>query len=439
MYRKTVLNNGIRVITESMREVRSIAMGIIVETGLKDERPNQNGLAHLVEHLMFQGTSSRDSMQIARMMDDAGGHMGAFTARDYTCYAATVLDDYRTYALDLLGDVLLNSIFPDEAIENQKDAIIREIDGTRDFPVQRVDALMKAHAWSTHLLGRPITGNAKTVKKLMREDVIYFVHKNYLPDRIIVAAAGHLEHQDFVAQVRDAFWRLPGSSTPTASLVPEHQPGIAVEYIPVSHAYFSIGIPAFPYAHEDRYALHILNRILGGGISSRLFRSLREDTGLVYNIDSEYHAYREAGMLVIEGSTSPDHFCKVVRGVLTVIRRLFTGEQPIQADELLIAKNQIKSQHLIEAENTDTRMSRLATQELYFGHQISTEQLLKHVDAVDDRKLKEVQAVIAEDLYKITVAIVGPDGSKPYDLSVDEAIQAVLSNNYERRSQSYGN
>ena len=190
LYQKTTLENGIRVVTETIAGLRSVAIGILVDACPRDELPEKAGLAHLVEHLLFQGTSSRDENQIANLMDVGGGNFGGFTTRDYTCYFATVLDDYRTYAIDLLGDILLNSIFPPKNIEREKTIILREIDRVRDTPYEWVHMLLKSAVWPDHPLGRAITGDSTTVQELSREDVIYFVHNNYLPNRMIIAAAG---------------------------------------------------------------------------------------------------------------------------------------------------------------------------------------------------------------------------------------------------------
>ena len=240
MYQKSTLENGIRVVTESMPGHRSISLGILVDAGPREEAPGQNGLAHLVEHVLFCGTGSRNASQIARFMDEAGGHMGAFTARDYTCYSASVLDEYFTYALDLLGDIFLNSIFPPAKLEFEKSAILREIESACDVPSQQAHDLLKASAWPDHYLGRPVAGRVETIHSLTREDVIYFVYEHYLPDRLIVAAAGNVDHRDFVAQVRDAFWRMIGSSMPSPVARPAQRAGVALVHMPVSLVYFSL-------------------------------------------------------------------------------------------------------------------------------------------------------------------------------------------------------
>lgn len=425
MYQKTVLNNGIRVITERIPEMRSIAMGVLVNASPRHESPEQSGLAHLVEHSMFEGTSSRTAQQIARLMDTAGGQMGAFTARDYTCYFATVLDDHRTYALDLLGDILLNSIFPEENLERERDAIMHEIAMSYDAPHERVSEAIREFSWPNHPLGKPIAGYRENLKNLSREEVIYFVHENYLPDRIIIAAAGQVEHLDFVAQSRDAFWRLLGESEATPELEPKYKAGVNIEHRDLSQAYFAIGIQSYPYTHEDRYGLHVMNNVLGGGISSRLFRLIREEHGLVYNIGSEYTAYQDGGMLVIEGSTIPECLMDVLKLSILELWLLAAGEKSIDEEELWKAKMQIRGQHLIGDEDTNTRMSRLATQEFYFGRHIPSDEILGQIEAVDVQALKRLaEEALIEPLSQISIAIVGPKSPEHYSVSAVEQLLA---------------
>jgi predicted Zn-dependent peptidase len=423
MYQKSTLENGIRVVTESMPGHRSISLGLLVDAGPREETQGQSGLAHLVEHVLFCGTSSRNASQIARFMDEAGGHMGAFTARDYTCYSASVLDEYFTYALDLLGDILLNSIFPPANLEREKSAILREIESACDVPSQQAHDLLKAFAWPDHYLGQPVAGRAETIHSLTREDVIYFMYEHYLPDRLIVAAAGNVDHLDFVAQVRDAFWRMIGSSLPAADAQPVHRAGVTLVHMPVSLVYFSLGIPASPYAHPDRYRIHVLNNILGGGVSSRLHRRLRENRGLVYHIGSEYHAYRNAGMLIIEGSAAPENIQSVIGTVIEEIHQLASEEKPVTEEELWKAKMHIRGQHLISGENTHTRMSRLAAQELYFGRRVPDDEILSEIEAI---RVGKLQALAFEALGNVqrrsTIAIVGPEAPNLYQKSTIEGL-----------------
>ena len=424
VYRKSTLENGIRVVTDQMSGHRSISMGIIIDAGPFDEAPDQSGLAHLTEHAVFCGTSSRNASQIARLMDEAGGRMGAFTSRDFTCYTATVLDDYFTYSLDLLGDILLNSIFPPEGIEREKNAILREIESARDMPSERAHDLLKNLAWPNHPLGRPIAGQPHTVKQLTREDVIYYVHEHYTSDRIIVAAAGNLDHDDFVSQVRDAFWRLIGRSLASAGKLPVFQSGTFMEVMPVSQSYFSLGIRACPYAAPDRYATHVINNILGVGTSSRLFRRIRENKGLAYHIGSEYHAYRDDGMLVIEGCAAPENLSEVLERVRDEVWKLMVGKEPVDEEELWKAKMSIRAQHLISGESTDTRMSRLASQEFYFGRHIPDDDILAQIDEIQIQKLQPLaEGMLHNGSNQTAIAIVGPESSDPCRLP---AVQSLI-------------
>jgi len=417
-YQKSVLENGIRIITARVPGVRSVSMGVMIHAGPRDETTENCGLSHLIEHIMFQGTNTKTATEIARIMDTVGGQMGAFTARDYTCYTATVLDDYRTYALDLLSDLLLNSIYPEENIEREKGAIMREIDMENDLPSKKAHTLLKGSIWGDHALGRPIFGWPDTVKPLTREDIIYFVHKHYLPNRIIVAAAGNLDHDDFVAQVRDFFWSMMGESKAAEGDTPLFNPGVAIEQASVSHAYFSLGIRAFPYAHKDRYGMHLLNSILGGGISSRLYRRMREERGLVYEINSQYQAYEDDGLLVIEGSTTPEYLMQVLGLTLVELWKLITLDEPAGEEEMWRAKMQIRGQHSISGEITSTRMSQLATQERYFGRHIPPEEIIGKIDSVDNAMLKRMaNESLVQFLKQAAIGIVGPKAPEHYSVS----------------------
>jgi predicted Zn-dependent peptidase len=409
--RKSVLDNGIRVVTEPLAGVRSIALGVLLDVGPADEAPEQGGLAHLCEHLLFQGTTSRSALAIARLIDGAGGQLGAFVGRDYTCFAATVLDDYRYHALDLLGDVLLNSTFPAEALARQREAVACEIERGRDAPEERCEALVKGLAWAGHPLGRPLTGSPESLRRLAREDVIYFIHRHYTPDRVVVAASGNLEHEDVVAQVRDAFWRMLGEAPSRPAMPAGFRSGTVLEDAPVAQAYFVLGLPAPRFADPDRYGVHVLARLLGGGVSSRLFRRVREDLALAYHVGADYHAYRDGGMLLIAGSTAPGNLASALRATLFELWQLATGEAPADAAEVGRATTQLINLHLLSGEVTHTRASRLATQELYFGRPLPDKEVLDALAAVDEARLAALaQGPLLESLRRPALAVVAPAG-----------------------------
>ena len=410
MYRKTLLQNGIRVVTESISGTRSAAVGVLVEAGARDEAAGREGIAHLVEHLLFQGTSGRDALKIAQLIDGAGGQMGAFTARDYTCLTAGVLDDYVTFILDLLGDLILNSTFEAEAIEREKQTIVREMGLNHDSPARRADALMRGIAWPDHPLGRGVEGYADSLMGVTQRDVLEFVGTQYHAGRLIVTAAGNVDHEDFVAQVNDAFWRLDGRPHASVDRPAKVSSGVVVETSGTSQAYFCLGLNAPPYADASRYETHLFNVLLGGGMSSRLFRRIREERGLVYDIRSDYLAYRDGGVLLIEGCAAPEHLMAVLGTTLLEVCRLATWDDPIDEEELCKAKMQLRGQHLLASENSHTRMSRLATQEHYFGRLVPEGEVLDAIEGIGIKALERLATgPLASSLGGLALAVVGPD------------------------------
>ena len=410
MIELSVLDNRIRVVTRQLTGVRSISLGFLMTSGPMNEPEAHSGVAHLAEHLVFSGTHTRDDAAIARMMDSTGGQIGGFTSRDYTCFTTTVLDDYRTYLIDLMGDLLINSQFAEAAVHLEKDIIIREISTQLDQPDICAHERMKSHIWKGHPLGRAIGGTISSVAQLQRQDVVDFFTQNYQPRRLIIAAAGNLNHQDVVTNISDAFWNMvDDGKTDPLTHPPMFQGGITVECKGVSHVYFSIGIKAAPYSSTERYAIHLLTSILGGGLSSRLFRKLRQESGMVYEVNSEYQAYKDDGVIVIEGSTTPELLHSVLSRILLELHGIALGMLPIDSEELWIAKMQLKGRHLISQENSHTSMSSLATQTFYFGKYISSEEICSKIESIDLDQLNDISArLLNEGLDNPAISIVGP-------------------------------
>ena len=409
MIESSVLENGIRVVTESMPHSRSIAVGILVSAGPRDEQADKAGLAHFVEHALFHGTSSRGEMEISRIIDTMGGRISAFTGRDYTCYSALVMDDHITYILDLFSDLLLNSIFPEERLEHEKQVILNELASGQDNPQERVLDLLKSSVWPNHALGRSIEGTPETISGFTREDLIYFLHITYLPNRISIAMAGHLQHEDVVAQVRDCFWRFFGQAERIIDRPGPFIPGTFTEENACMQAYFAMGVPAPAYSHADRYGIHLLNTILGGGLSSRLYRTLREEHGLVYGIHSEYHAYLDAGMIVVSGSTLPEGLEKTLELVVDEVTGLLSLTRPADVEEVWQAQLYTIGQHHIDSEDPYTRMSRLLTQIYYFNRVIPNEEIVRSLQGLTDVSLSEIcQRTFANITDTFAVALCGP-------------------------------
>ena len=410
MFQSSQTANGIRVVSEDIPGVRSASISILVAASPQDEPSDKSGLAHFTEHAFFQGTSDRDSSEISRMIDESGGQMGAFTGRDYTLFYANVMDDYTPIAVDLLGDILLNSTFPEDHLEREREAILHEIEMSRDDPMDYAHDTLRRSVWKNHPLGRSIAGTSESVGELTREDIIYFTGNNYSADRIIIAGAGAIDHDNFVSHVQDAFWKMQETSLPRAQASCEYSPEVIVHSGSTNQSYFTIAFPAPEYAGNDRYTTHILSGILGGGLSSRLFRKLREESGLVYYVSASYSAYRDAGLFIIEGVTSPDSFTDVLELILKEVNDI--SKNGVTEEELWKAKLQMRGQHLLASDSVHTRMSRLATQAFYFSEMLEEIEILEGIDNVSCRRVQEV-AIENFALSDCSLTVVGPE-STPY-------------------------
>lgn len=391
MYRKSVLDNGIRVVTEKMPGVRSLTIGLLLEVGSKHEAAEISGAAHCIEHLLFKGTSGRDALTLGQMIDMAGGQLGAFTARDYTCLYAAVLDDYRTFALDLFGDILLHSLFEPEAIRREQAAIFQELEAGEEQPAKLAQELLKQGVWPGQPLGRNIYGTRDSVAGLTRPALLDFFKDYYGADRLIVSAAGNVEHDDFVGQVNDALWALPKARQPHRfSPELDFHGSVTLRERDSAHIYFALGAPAPVYTSSKRYATYLLNTLLGVGMGSRLYQVMRSDYGWVYEIGSNYHPYQEAGILVVEGFTTPENLLPVVQSTIKEFIELLTTA--VSPEELWRAKEYLRGEILIGAESSNTRMSQLATQEAYFGRFLALEELVEGIRQVSSEEIQEIAA-----------------------------------------------
>lgn len=405
MIHRTELPNGIRVVTENIPGSRSVSVGAQIGVGSIHDPEGQGGLAHFTEHALFQGTSSRTAGEISRMIDQAGGHMGAFTGRDYTCFNAHVMQDYTPFAIELLSDMLLNSTFPEEHLVRERQAIVNEIKLGNDDPFSRINDLLRSQMFPGQPHGRPTTGEIESVSNITREDIIYFAGQNYQPDRLVIAAAGAIDHDNFVGQVQDGFWRMLGTSTPVEHTDVKYEPVVAIESIGASQSYFGLAIPAIPYHDPRRYELHALTTILGGGLSSRLYGSLREQRGLAYFIQSTYHAYRDVGMLWIEGVVQPDDLLTALELIQAELHDL--ASQPVDEEELWKTKMQLKGQFELSGDSTHTRMSRLATQELYFGNPLGDAEVLNALENIDSSSVQAIAKQLSQS--ELSCAVLGPE------------------------------
>ena len=404
-YRKSVLPNGIRLVTEAMPHVRSVAVGVWVDTGSRVEPEERGGISHLIEHLVFKGTATRSAEAIARAIDSVGGHMDAFTAKEHTCFYVGVLDEHLPLAVELLSDILMRPLFAAEDIEKEKSVVLQEIKMVEDTPDDLIHDLFAERVWAGHPLGRPILGIWERVKAFDRGTILRHFEEEYVPGRITVAVAGHVEHdrvRDLFASRFAGFERTPAPRTVTP---PTLHPGLHMVTKPLEQVHIVLGFPGISDVAPERYALYLLNDVIGGSMSSRLFQEVRERQALVYSVHSGTQPYRDTGLLYVYAGTEPGNFGKVLRAVMKEVRVL--KKDGISAEELRRAKDHLKGNLMLSLESTSSRMNRLAKQELRFGSFLTLDEMLEAFDTV---RPEDVEALLHRvlDEEQLALMTLGP-------------------------------
>jgi predicted Zn-dependent peptidase len=379
-YRKSVLDNGIRLVSERMPHVRSVAVGVWVDTGSRHEPAARSGVSHFIEHLVFKGTETRTAEEVARAVDSVGGQMDAFTTKEHTCFYVTVLDQHLALAADLLSDILLRPLFAADDIEREKSVVLQEFRMVEDTPDDLIHDLFAERVWEGHPLGRPILGDKDIILGLGRETVLSHFGEEYGPARITIAAAGQLAHEQLVDLLGARFLDFRRSSAPRDGSPPVATPRLAVVDKPLEQVHFVLGGTGLQQDAPDRYALYLLNTIVGGSMSSRLFQQVRERQGLVYSIYSGNAAFRDSGLFYIYAGTEPARFGTVLELVIEELRKL--RRDGVTQDELDRAKEHLKGSLMLSLESTSSRMTRIAKQELYFGQYFSLDEIVSAVDRV---------------------------------------------------------
>src|SRR6202140_2552771 len=363
--RRQVLPHGLTVITEQMEHIRSASIGIWLETGSRDETPQVNGISHFIEHMVFKGTKHRSAEEIARQVDSIGGGMDAFTSKECICFNVKVLDENVPVALEILTDLVLHPTFTAEDIARERGVILEEIKMDEDNPDYLVHEIFTQNFWKDHPLGKPILGTKETVRSFEQQKVFDFYRQRFAPNNMIISAAGNLNHQAFVQLIKERFAgldRVPnGYHLPAPAVTPRV---ITRNKKSLEQVQLCVGVQSHPISDEKRYVSYVLNTVLGGGMSSRLFQKIREEQGLVYSIYSDLNPYRDTGCLTVCAGTSLESTPKVVDSVLAEFRELKAG--PLPAEELRRAKDQLKGSLMLGLESSTSRMSNLARQEMYF-------------------------------------------------------------------------
>jgi predicted Zn-dependent peptidase len=399
------LPSGLRLITESMPHVRSVSVGVWLERGSRHESDAESGIAHFVEHMLFKGTFTRSAQVIAQTIDSIGGQLDAFTAKEYAGYYIKVLDEHVPLAIDLLSDMVMHPALLPAEIKREQGVILEEIKMVEDAPDDLVHEEFTQQFWARHPLGRPILGTPDTVNSFTSDGLRAYFERTYLAPNLIVAAAGNLEHAALRDLVQAAFASLPTSALPAVGGAPAVTPGVVVREKDIEQSHICIGTAAYPQAHEDRHALYVLNTILGGSMSSRLFQHIREDRGLAYAVWSSLMTYSDAGALTIYAGCAVERLPEVVD--LTVKELAQLRAHAVPGDELRRAKDHLKGSLMLSLENTSSRMSQLARQELAFGRQYTLDQLLAGIEGVSVEDILRVAADLFREGASVAT-VVGP-------------------------------
>jgi len=403
--RRTVLPNGLIVLTERMDHLRSVAMGVWIKSGSRCEAAEINGISHFVEHMLFKGTRSRSAQHIAREMDSIGGNLDAFTGKETICFNVKSLADHVPIALDVLADLVLNPVFASLEIERERGVILEEIKIDEDNPDVLVHELFTQNFWKDHPLGKPILGTTTTVGKLDQEKLFDYHTWRFRGGNMVFSAAGCLEHDQFVEAISQKFTALPAGEAAQEMQTPQASARILLQNKKsLEQVQLCLGVPAPPITDDNRYATLILNTVLGGGMSSRLFQTIREERGMAYSIYSDLSPYTDTGSLCVYAGTSAGKALEVVDLVMAEFRSL--KETPLSDEELTRAKDQLKGNILMGLESSNSRMANLARQEMYFHNFMTVEEVIARISAVD---APQVQAMAQRlfDPERIAITLLG--------------------------------
>ena len=402
---RDIFTNGLRLLTESMPDVRSVSVGVWLTRGSRHEDDQRAGIAHFVEHMLFKGTATRSAENLAQAIDSMGGQLDAFTAKECASYYIKVLDEHLPRAFDILSDIVLNPVFHGEDIEREKKVVLEEIKMVEDTPDDLVHELFTQQFWHGHPMGRPILGTRETVEQLTQESLREHFRRTYTARNFIVSAAGNLEHDRVRELVSGAFDGLPADGQPVQSSAPIVVPKLVIRNKELEQSHVCLGASSYPQDHEDRYVSYILNTVLGGSMSSRLFQNVREKRGLAYAVGSSLSAYRDTGSLTVYAGCDTQVVGEVIDLVMEELRGI--KATPMPEMELRRAQDHLKGSLMLSLENTASRMSHLARQEIYFGRQFSLDETLAGVEGVT---ADDVQRV-AQDLFgngPLAATVLGP-------------------------------
>lgn len=419
MYEKTVLSNGVRIVTEKIPYVHSVSTGIWVNAGSRDEQEGEKGITHFIEHMLFKGTSKRSALDIAKELDAVGGFANAFTSKENVCFHAKVLDRHLPLVVDVLTDLVLNSIFEEREIEREQQVILQEIRMIEDTPDEYIHILFQEMYWKGNPLGLPIYGSAESIRHIDRNRILNYLSKAFDPNRMVITAAGNLEHLEFVDLIAPSMEKLNHPQSLLNRETPMDQPQVQVIPKDLEQVHLCLGMPGTPQVDDRRFACYLVNALLGGSMSSRLFQEIREKRGLAYSVFSFANSHEDTGLLGVYAGVSPDNTLETLRVIREQLAIL--GRDPILESELSAAKEQLKGSMYLNAESTDSRMNRLAKNEMLFGRYVPFEESEEKIDAVTAQEAQEwFRSVFQPD--RLALVLLGPAGTD------EEELRQILSN-----------
>ncbi|AMA72715.1 MULTISPECIES: M16 family metallopeptidase [Aneurinibacillus] len=404
MIEKYTLENGVRVIIEKIPTVRSVALGVWIGTGSKFESIEWNGISHFIEHMLFKGTATRSAKQIAEAFDQIGGHVNAFTSKEYTCYYARVLDEHAAVALDILADMYFNSVFDEQELQKEKNVVIEEIRMYDDTPDDLVHDIVAKACYETHPLGYSILGTEEVLNRLTRNDIHRYIEARYTPEQTVIAVAGNVSDKllSEISRYFSGYKRVTKELTPDVK--PDFTAGAICKQKDTEQAHLCLSFPGYEVGHKDIYSLILMNNVLGGSMSSRLFQEVREERGLAYSVYSYHSAFKNAGTFTLYTGTATKQLEEVYNVMIHTVAEL--RDKGITAEELKKGKEQLKGSLMLSLESTNSRMSRLGKNELLLKRHIELDEMIQRVENVTLENVKKV----AEDIFSqpMAMALVSP-------------------------------
>ncbi len=408
MINKYTCKNGVRIVLENIPTVRSVAIGVWIGTGSRNETSEMNGVSHFLEHMFFKGTKTRTAREIAESFDSIGGQVNAFTSKEYTCYYAKVLDEHSDYALEVLSDMFFNSMFDEDELKKEKNVVFEEIKMYEDAPDDIVHDLLSKASYKDHSLGFPILGTVETLNSFDGETLRKYMRETYIPENVVISVAGNIE-DSFIQKVERFFGEYTSNATIPDTTEPIFYSDKLARNKDTEQAHLCLGYKGLPVGHADIYSLIVLNNVLGGSMSSRLFQEVREQRGLAYSVYSYHSSYKDSGMLTIYGGTGSDQLNLLYETIQQTLSTLM--EKGITSKELKNSKEQIKGSLMLSLESTNSRMSRNGKNELLLKKHRTLDDIILNVEEVTEQSVNQLSHNIFDS--NLAVSLVSPNGELP--------------------------